>query len=39
MPPSNSIADELTKFAKLRDQGIITEEEFNQLKSKIIMDK
>ncbi|MGB9168742.1 MAG: tetratricopeptide repeat protein [Nitrososphaeraceae archaeon] len=31
-----SITDELTKLANLRDQGIITEEEFNQLKHNLI---
>ena len=32
-----SDADELEKYAKLRDQGIITEEEF-QAKKKILLD-
>ena len=35
-PGSISSADELEKFAKLRDQGIITEDEFNQKKKKIL---
>ena len=29
---SSSIADELTKLRKLREQGVITEEEFVELK-------
>jgi len=33
---SSSIADELTKLGKLRDQGIITEEEFTQLKKDVL---
>ena len=35
-PSSNSIADELTKISKLLENGLITEEEFQTLKSKII---
>ena len=31
-----SQADEIEKFAALRDKGIITEEEFNQKKVKIL---
>lgn len=31
-----SVADELMKYSKLRDEGIITEEEFIKLKSKLI---
>lgn len=33
---STSIADELLKLAKLKDAGIITDEEFNELKKKLI---
>ena len=33
---SNSIADELEKLAKLRDSGILTEEEFKSQKSKLL---
>ena len=33
---SNSEADELKKFAELKDQGIITEEEFNSKKKQIL---
>lgn len=33
---SNSVADELEKLAKLRDSGILTEEEFNTQKSKLL---
>jgi hypothetical protein len=32
-----SVADEISKLAKLRDQGIITEAEFVQMKGNIIM--
>ena len=42
-PPSHedtkatvSIADELSKLAKLREQGVITEEEFSQMKSNLM---
>lgn len=38
-PPSNpsiSIADELEKLAKLKQDGILTEEEFNQMKHDLI---
>ena len=31
-----SIADELSKLAKLRDQGVITEAEFVQMKGNLI---
>jgi hypothetical protein len=31
-----SFADELSKLAKLKEQGIITEEEFSQLKSNLL---
>ena len=38
--PSNqavlSIADELSKLAKLKEQGVLTEEEFNQMKQDLI---
>ena len=37
--PALSIADELKKFAELRDQGIITEEEFNDQKSRLLQDQ
>lgn len=30
------VADELTKLAKLRDQGVLSEEEFSQMKKKLI---
>jgi hypothetical protein len=33
---SSSIADELAKLGKLRDQGVISEEEFVQMKSNLI---
>ena len=33
---SSSIADELTKLRKLREQGVITEEEFVELKKMYI---
>jgi hypothetical protein len=33
---SASAADELTKFADLRDRGVITEEEFQQAKAKAL---
>lgn len=33
---SNSIADELAKLADLKNKGIITEEEFNTQKSKLL---
>jgi hypothetical protein len=42
-PPSHddikatiSIADELSKLAKLKEQGVITEEEFSQMKSNLM---
>ena len=31
-----SIADELMKLAKLREEGILTEQEFNQMKQKLV---
>ena len=34
--PVTSIADELAKLAKLRDQGVITEAEFVQMKGNLI---
>ncbi|MGM7724369.1 SHOCT domain-containing protein [Metabacillus sp. Hm71] len=34
--PSSTDADELKKFAELRDQGVITEEEFNAKKKQIL---
>ena len=33
---TNSNADELKKYAELRDQGIITEEEFQSKKKKLL---
>ncbi|MQN33329.1 SHOCT domain-containing protein, partial [Prevotella copri] len=33
---SNSIADELTKLVQLRDAGILTEEEFQAQKAKLL---
>ena len=33
---SSSAADELAKFAELRDKGVITEEEFQQAKTKAL---
>lgn len=33
---SISIADELLKLAKLREEGILTEQEFNQMKQKLV---
>jgi argininosuccinate lyase len=35
-PAITSIADELSKLAKLKEQGIITEEEFSQIKNNLI---
>ena len=35
-PDGTSTADELTRLAGLRDQGVITEVEFQQLKAKTI---
>jgi hypothetical protein len=32
----SSVADELTKLASLRDQGILTEEEFSAQKAKLL---
>ncbi|WP_313330363.1 SHOCT domain-containing protein [Comamonas sp.] len=34
--PSNSIADELSKLATLRDQGVLTAEEFDQQKKTLL---
>jgi hypothetical protein len=34
-----SIADELRKLAKLKEEGIVTEEEFNQMKQQLIKNK
>ena len=34
--PTVSIADELTKLVKLKEQGAITEEEFSQMKSNLM---
>ncbi len=36
---SVSIADELRKLAKLKEEGILTEEEFNQMKQQLIKNK
>jgi hypothetical protein len=39
LPPKESVisvADELSKLAKLKEQGIITEEEFSQIKNNLI---
>lgn len=36
---SVSIADELRKYAKLKEEGILTEEEFNQMKQQLIKNK
>jgi uncharacterized membrane protein YhaH (DUF805 family) len=35
-PPSGNIAEELRKLAKLRDEGTISDEEFQRLKTKLI---
>ena len=35
-PQSSSAADELTKIAKLKEQGILSEAEFNQMKQEIL---
>jgi Short C-terminal domain len=41
-PPSHedkatmSIADEVSKLAKLKEQGVITEEEFSQMKHNLM---
>ena len=34
--PKLSIADELSKLAKLKEQGVITEEEFQRLKGNLL---
>ena len=36
---SVSIADELQKLAKLKEEGILSEEEFNQMKQDLIKNK
>ena len=36
MSSTSSIADELTKLAKLKDAGILSEEEFNAQKAKLL---
>ena len=36
---STSLADELTKFAKLREQGVLTEDEFERIKKGLIEGK
>jgi len=33
---SSSVADELAKIAKLKEQGIISEEEFQEMKQKLL---
>ena len=35
-PQSSSAADELTKIARLKEQGILSEAEFNQMKQEIL---
>ncbi len=35
-PSSTGIAEELEKFAKLKEQGIISEEEFNKKKEELL---
>ena len=35
---SNSIADELTKLVQLRDAGVLTEEEFQAQKAKLLQE-
>jgi hypothetical protein len=35
-PQSSSAADELTKLAKLKEQGILSEPEFNHMKQEIL---
>ena len=35
-PQSSSIADELTKLAALKEQGILTDEEFQIQKAKLL---
>ena len=35
-PQSSSAADELTKLARLKEQGILSEPEFNQIKQEIL---
>jgi hypothetical protein len=34
--PTSSIADELAKLAKLKEQGVISEAEFQQMKQDLI---
>lgn len=36
---STSTADELTKFAKLREQGVLTEDEFERIKKGLLEGK
>jgi Short C-terminal domain len=38
-PPSISVADELIKLANLKEKGIITEDEFQQMKQDLIKKK
>jgi hypothetical protein len=33
-----SLADELTKLSQLREQGVLTDEEFNTQKAKLLAD-
>ena len=33
---SYSVADELSKWAKLRDEGVISEQEFQEARNKIL---
>lgn len=35
-PSANSVADELTKLAKLKDEGLLTDEEFQAQKTKLL---
>jgi hypothetical protein len=37
--PQLSAADELTKIARLKEQGILSEAEFNQMKQEILRKK
>jgi hypothetical protein len=36
---SSSLADELTKFAKLKEQGVLTEDEFERIKKDLLEGK
>lgn len=38
-PAITSIADELSKLAKLKEQGVITEEEFSQMKNDLMINR